>query len=87
MKLEDYNQAKDIRDRMDEFDKMSAALQTAANDVIKLHNKSDAEELAALIMKLVETKEGERVLESIVGTFAMRFHEAKRELQKMFDEL
>jgi hypothetical protein len=87
MKLEDYNQAKDIRDRMDEFDKMSAALQTAANDVIKLHNKSDAEELAALIMKLVETKEGERVLESIVGTFAMRFHDAKRELQKMFDEL
>lgn len=87
MKLEDYNQAKDIRDRMDEFDKMSAALQTAANDVIKLHNKSDAEDLAALIMKLVETKEGERVLESIVGTFAMRFHEAKRELQKMFDEL
>lgn len=87
MKLEDYNQAKAIRDRMEEFDKMSAALQTAANDVIKLHNKSDAEDLAALIMKLVETEEGERVLESIVTSFTMRLHDEKIKLQKMFDEL
>lgn len=87
MKLEDYNQAKVIRDRMEEFDKMSAALQTAANDVIKLHNKSDAEDLAALIMKLVETEEGERVLESIVTSFTMRLHDEKIKFQKMFDEL
>ena len=87
MKLEDYDQAKAIRDRMEEFDKMSSALQTAANDVIKLHNKSDAEDLAALIMKLVESEEGERVLESIVTSFTMRLHDEKIKLQKMFDEL
>jgi len=85
--MEQYNQAKAIRERMEEFDKMGAALRTAADDVEKLHNKSDAEDLATLIMKLIETKEGERALDYIVTTFAMRFHDEKLKLQKLFNEL
>jgi hypothetical protein len=38
-------------------------------------------------MDLVDTKDGERVLDSIVGAFLLRFEDAKRELRKMFDEL
>jgi hypothetical protein len=87
MKLNVYEQAQRIMERIDEFDKMDAALRSAAQDVKDKRNKNDAEDLAALIMDLVDTKDGERVLDSIVGAFLLRFEDAKRELRKMFDEL
>lgn len=87
MTLNVYNEAKRLQDRIEEFDKMSVALCCAAQDVKNQHKESDVEDLALLIMKLVETKEGERVLDNIVGTIAMKFEDAKRELQKMFDDL
>jgi hypothetical protein len=87
MKLDDFNEAKRLQERILEFDKMCDVLCCAAQDVKNQHKDSDAEDLALLIMKLVETNEGERVLDYIVNTFAMKFEKDKRELEKRFDEL
>jgi len=87
MKLDDYKQAQRLMERIEEFDKMDVALRSAAQDVKKQHNESDAEDLAQLIIKLAETKEGERVIDHIVGTITWKFEEAKRELREMFNDL
>ena len=87
MRLEDYNTAKRLQDSIEEFDKMEAALKSAVHDVKSQHNKSDADDLSHLILKLVETKKGERVLDYIVGIVTQTFQDAKSELQKRFEEL
>ena len=52
-----------------------------------LNKQSDAEYIASLILKLSETKEGERVIDYIVGSLTWKFEEAKRQLENQFDEL
>ena len=87
MQKEDFERAQRILARIDEYEKMDAALRSAAQKVKKEHKKSDADELAALIMELVETKENEILLDYIVSTFALRFDELKCKLRKEFEEL
>lgn len=87
MKKEDFYRAQRILARIDEYEKMDAALRSAAQKVKKEHKKSDADELVALIMKLVETKENETLLDYIVSTFVLRFDELKCKLRKEFEEL
>lgn len=87
MKLKEYKYAQRLIEGMDEFDKMRTALHNAAQEVKKSHKLTDSHKLALLISKLVETEDGERVVDSIVTDFLMRFEERKRKLQEMFDEL
>ena len=87
MKLDNYKPAKHLMERIEECEKMDEALRSAAQDVKEQHNESDAEDLAQLIMKLTETKEGERVIDAIVGTISWKLEDAKRELREMFDDL
>ena len=87
MKLEEYDKARRLMLRIEEFEKMGATLRSAAMDVKKQHKQSDAEDIASLILKLSETKEGEQVIDYIVGSLTWKFEEAKRQLENQFDEL
>ena len=87
MKLDDYKMAQRIRERIEEFDKMEETLHSAIKDVKEKRKLSDTTVLALLITELIETKEGERVLDYIEGTITMKFENAKRELEIQFDEL
>ena len=87
MKREDFDRAQRLLARLDEYEKMDVALRMVAQKVKKEHRKSDADELAALIMKLVETKEGVTLLDYIISTFVLKFDDMKRKIRKEFEEL
>lgn len=87
MKKDDFEQAKMILERIDEYERLDAAIRIAAQTVKNFHNESDAEDIAQLIMKLVETKDGERVIDHIVCSITLKFEQAKRELQRRFEDL
>lgn len=87
MKLDEYKQAQNIMQRMDEYEKMSATLRDATQKVKGTQKMEDAQQLAQMIVNLVKTKDGERVVDYIVNEVAFRMEKAKRELQEMFNEL
>lgn len=87
MKKELYARASHLRHRIEEWEKQMQTLEDARKRVINSKKKEDADALAALIMELVKTEEGNHVVDYLTGVVISDLKKVINEYEKMFEEL
>ena len=87
MKTEVYARAAHLRHRIEEWENQIQTLEDARKRVINTKKKEDAEALAALIMELVKTEEGNNVVIYLTGVVISDLKNVIKEYEKMFEEL
>ena len=87
MREEVYTRAWKIKKKIEEQKNQSAALQQAADRVRETKSKQDADALTQLILELVKTPDGCRVLDHIVHNVSSEIFKYILSLEKEFNEL
>ena len=87
MKKEDYAYAQRIQERLGELKVMQDKLRNAWKEIQQTKGKSESENLADLIEKLMQDHGGELVVDAFYNHFMLKFREWEQELQTQFDEI
>lgn len=87
MKKEIYAQASHFRHKIEDWEKQIQTLEDARKRVINTKKKEDADALAALIMELIKTDEGNDVVIYLTDMIVRNLNGIIKEYEKRFEEL
>ena len=87
MKIQDYEYAHSIRERMAQLNDMKIRLREAWDKVREKKTSDASAQLAELIHDLIQDHEGELVVEAFYTHFMLKFNDWEKDLEKEFDAL